>query len=73
MNYTILSIYYWGHDKTMKDSIGYEHNEEHEYSEAKLTEMILHVINKGYQVKTINHKTSDRVILCIDNKNFTTR
>jgi len=69
--YKTLSIYYWGHDRTMKETTGYDPAEEFEYSEAKLTEIVLDVINKGYQVQTRGN--GDRLIICIDNKNFTTR
>lgn len=71
MKYKFINIYFWCHNRQMMEAIEYDPQEDYEYSEEKLSEIILHVINKGYHVQT--RGTEENLIVCIDNKNFTTR
>jgi hypothetical protein len=63
-----ICIYYWRASKDDLAKLGYDALEQFPYSEAKVTEIILDVINKGYNVQTRNN--GEFLTICIDKGNF---
>lgn len=64
----LINIYYWKASKADLELLGYNDLEQFPYSEAKVTEIILDVINKGYNVQTRNNEGF--FTICIDKGNF---
>jgi hypothetical protein len=68
MNYKTICIYYWRASKADLEILGYDAQEDFPYSEAKVSEIILDVINKGYNVQTRGN--GEFLTICIDKGNF---
>lgn len=68
MSYTTINIYYWRPSKADLEILGYDAQEAFPYSEAKVSEIILDVINKGYNVQTRGN--GEFLTICIDKGNF---
>lgn len=64
----VISIYYWRPSKDDLDILGYDPQQDIPYSEAKVCEIMLDVINKGYNVQTRNNE--DIFTICIDKGTF---
>lgn len=64
----LISIYYWRASKDDLEILGYDAKEQFPYSEAKVCEIMLDVINKGYNVQTRNNE--EFFTICIDKGTF---
>jgi hypothetical protein len=71
MEKKIINLHFWSHNREMVEAIEYDPQTDYPYSDELVSEIVLHVLSKGYHVQT--RGTGESLIICIDNKNFTTR
>lgn len=63
-----ITIFYWSLRKS--PDLDLEHNQDFEYSQEKLQELILYVLDKGYSVMLRPYKDAQRILLAIDDGRF---